>query len=205
MYYKPKFSFKRKTTEALDHAAEKVFTNMSGNELFTDVADEVVALETELTDFRAAVAAAIRGGKSTTTERNQTRTILENRLQMLAMGVHRVAKGDPALILAAGFDHTKARQPKGLCPQPIDFVVINGSLGSCAVRLKVKPHRNARAYRFAYRMAGSADAWTEVDAHGSKRTVAGLQQFVEYEFRCTYIGNDTDELNYSDKVTAIVI
>ena len=205
MYYKPKFSFKRKTTEALDHAAEKVFTNMSGNELFTDVADEVVAGETELANFRVAVAAAIRGGKSATTERDQARSILENRLQLLAMAVHRVAKGDPAIILAAGFDHTKARQPKGVCPQPIDFVAINGSLGSCAITLKVKPHRNARSYRFAYRMAGSTDAWIEVDAYGSTRTVAGLQQFVEYEFRCTYVGNNTDELNYSEKVTAIVI
>ncbi|WP_257670262.1 fibronectin type III domain-containing protein [Parapedobacter tibetensis] len=205
MYYKPKFSFKRKSSETLDHAAEKVFTNMGGNSLFADLAEEVAGLGTELADYREVVAEAIRGGKRDTAVRNQVRGILEGRLQLLAMGVQRVAKGDPTIILAAGFDHTKPRQPKGTCPQPTDVRAINGSLGSRRITLKVAPERTARSYRFAYRKLDSGNPWIEVDSHGSSRILEGLEQFAVYEFRCTYIGNNPDVLNYSDSVTATVI
>ena len=205
MYYKPKLNFKRMSVEALDQAVENVHTKMNGNALFADAADEVAELGTALAAYRTAVADAIRGGKHATTVRDQVRADVEVRMQLLASLVNRVAKGDPAIILSAGFDHNKAREPKGNCPRPVDFVAVVGQLGSRRVTLKVKPHPTARSYRFAYRAAGSSDAWIEVSSHGCTRALEGLQQFMEYEFRCTYIGTNPDLLNYSDPVTATVI
>lgn len=190
---------------AFDQAIENAYTKMSGNTLFADAADEVDELGTALGTYRSAVADAIRGGKHATTVRDQVRADLELRMQLLASFVHRVAKGDPAIILAAGFDHYKARERKGNCPRPVDFVAVTGRLGSRSIRLKVKPHPMARFCRFGYRLAGSADAWTEVNSNAFSRTLEGLQQFAEYEFRATYIGTDPDVINYGDPVKATVI
>lgn len=190
---------------AFDQAVENVYTKMNGNALFADAADEVDELGNALDAYRSAVAEAIRGGKHATTLRGQVRADLEVRMQLLASYVHRVAKGDPAIILAAGFDHNKTRTRKGNCPRPVDFVAVTGRLGSRSITLKAKPHSSARFCRFAYRLAGSTEAWLEVDSSAFSRTVGGLQQFTEYEFRCTYIGTDPDVVNYGDPVTATVI
>ncbi|WP_257670665.1 fibronectin type III domain-containing protein [Parapedobacter tibetensis] len=205
MYYKAKVNFKKMGVEMLDQVAENVLTKMTGNGLFPNPVPELSVLDTDLSDYRVAVVEAVRGGKHATTVRDRVRGRLENTLHSLAFSVQQVAMGDPAVILAAGFDHNKAREPKGRCPQPADFVAISGPLGSRSITLKVKPHRTARSYRFAYRIADGETPWIEVSSHGSRRTVAGLQQFSEYEFRCAYIGNDPEVLNYSDSVMATVI
>ncbi len=205
MYYKAKVNFAKMSVEMLDQVAENVLLKMTGNELFPTPVPELTVLETNLTNYRAAVADAVRGGKHATTVRDQVRSQLENTLHSLALSVQQVAMGDPATILAAGFNHTKARQPRGRCPQPIDFVAKSGSLGSCSVALKMKRHPWARSYRYGYRLAGSSDAWTEVTAHASQTVISGLQQFAEYEFRGAYIDNDPNSVNYGEKVTAIVI
>lgn len=205
MYFKPKVNFGRLSVEALDQAAENVLTKMTDNAQFANPVPALTVLETDLADYRAAVSAATRGGKHARTYRDQVRDRLQHTLHSLAYSVQQVALGDPAVILSAGFDHNKVREPKGNCPRPVDFVAVTGALGSRRVRLKAKPHRSARSYRFGYRLAGSADAWVEVNSHGATRTLEGLQQFAEYEFRCTYIGANPDVVNYSDVVTATVI
>ncbi|MFB2119716.1 fibronectin type III domain-containing protein [Parapedobacter sp. 2B3] len=205
MYYKAKVDFGRMSVELLDQVAENVLLKMTGNALFPNPVPDLTVMETNLAAYRAAVADAVRGGKHATTVRNQVRGQLENTLRSLALSVEQVAMGDPATILAAGFDHTKAREPRGRCPQPIDFVAKNGPLGSCSITLKMKRHPWARSYRYGYRLAGSNDAWTEVTAHASKHTISELQQFAEYEFRGAYIDNEPNSVNYGDKVTATVI
>lgn len=205
MYYKAKVDFGRLSVEMLDQVAENVLLKMTGNELFPTPVPELSVLETALADYRAAVADAVRGGKHATTVRDQVRGQLEDTLRSLAFSVQQVAMGDPATILAAGFDHTKARQPRGRCPQPIDFVAKSGPLGSRSVTVKMKRHPWARSYRYGYRLAGSTDAWTEVTAHASQHVITGLQQFAEYEFRGAHIDNDPNSVSYGDKVTATVI
>ncbi len=205
MVFKPKFSFSNRSMIALDHAAENVFTQMTGNPLFPDAVAEVADLGVGLGDYRTAVADAIQGGKHARTVRDQVRAALENKLQLLALHVQRVANGDPAVILAAGFEHNKVRQPKGDCPRPTNLNVIVGPIGSCRVLLKVKPEATARSYRFGYRVAGTSAPWTDVNSHGSTRSVEGLQQFAAYEFRAVYIGSNPDILDYSDTVVATVI
>lgn len=162
-------------------------------------------LETDLTDYRAAVADAVRGGKHDTTVRDQVRVQLENTLRSLAFSVQQVAMGDPAIILAAGFDHTKTRTPKGRCPLPIDFVAQSGPLGSRSVTLKMKRHPWARSYRYGYRLAGSDTAWIEVASHTSQTVISGLQQFTEYEFRGAYVDKEPNSPIYSDKIMATAI
>lgn len=205
MYYKAKVDFNRMSVEMLDQVAENVLLKMTGNALFPTPVPELTVLETNLTNYRAAVADAVRGGKHATTVRDQVRSQLENTLHSLALSVQQVAMGDPATILAAGFDHNKTREPRGRCPQPIDFVAKSGSLGSCSVALKMKRHPWARSYRYAYRPVGSTDAWTEVTSHASQTVIPDLQQFTEYEFRGAYIDNMPNSPIYSDKVTAVAI
>ena len=205
MYYKAKVNFAKMSVEMLDQVAENVLLKMTGNTLFPDPIPELTVLETNLTNYRAAVADAVRGGKHATTVRDQVRRQLENTLLSLALSVQQVAMGDPATILAAGFDHTKTREPHGRCPLPIDFVATSGPLGSRSIHLKMKRHPWARSYRYAYRPAGSTDAWTEVTSHKSRTVITGLQQFAEYEFRGAYIDNEPNSINYGDKVTATVI
>ena len=205
MFYKAKVNFKKMSVEMLDQVAENVLVKMTGNERFPTPVPELSVLETDLTNYRAAVADAVRGGKHSTTVRDQVRGQLENTLRSLALSVQQVAMGDPAIILASGFDHTKTREPRGRCPLPIDFVAQSGPLGSRSVTLKMKRHPWARSYRYGYRLAGSNAAWTEVASHTSQTVITGLQQFVEYEFRGAYVDNEPNSPIYGDKVTAIAI
>jgi len=205
MYFKPKTNFAKLSVEELDQAVENTVTKMTADPLFADLAEEVGELGEELINYRAAVADATRGGKHATTVRDEVRAQLMNKLQLLALQVQRIANGDRAIILAAGFNHNKQPQPKGLCPRATGLQVVNGPLGSCRVTLKVKSERTARTCRFGYRLAGGDERWVDVDSHSFSRVLEGLQQFAEYEFRCTYIGSNPDVLNYSETVTATVI
>ena len=193
------------SVEMLDQVAENVLVKMTDNDLFPNPVPELSVLETDLTNYRAAVADAVRGGKHATTVRDQQRAQLESTLRSLALSVQQVAMGDPAIILAAGFDHNKTRTPRGRCPQPIDFVAQSGPLGSGSVMLKMKRHPWARSFRFGYRLAGSDAAWTEVVSHTSQTVITGLRQFAEYEFRGAYIDNQPNSPIYSEKVTAVAI
>ncbi len=193
------------STKALDHIAETVFTKMTGNELFPNPIPALTELETNLADYRSALPDAALGGKHATEVRNQRHEMLARTLRSLALHVQQVADGDAAVILSAGFDHNKTRQPNGPCPKPMDVQVINGPVGSRRVTVKVKPNAAARGYRFAYRVVGSGNPWVEVFSYGSSRQLQGLERFTEYEFRAVYVGTDTDRLDYSDPVTAAVV
>src|SRR5690606_24914360 len=107
MYYIAKTNFRKLSTEMLDQVAENVLVKMTDNDQFPNPVPELSVLETDLTNYRAAVADAVRGGKHATTVRNQSREQLESTLRSLALSVQQVAMGDPAIILAAGFDHNK--------------------------------------------------------------------------------------------------
>ena len=202
---KPIISFDRLRDSEVDQRAENTMTKMADNTtLFANPQPPLTVLETGLADFRASMVDASLKNRQTIIIKNQKRSVLENILRELALYVAQVAKGDPAVILAAGYDHSKTPSPNGPCPKPVNFRVELDTVGTGRVKMRVKPERTAKMYRFEYRLHGDTGPWTETLSTRSSVVVEGLELLKLYDFRVIYLGHDPT-LTYSDVISSYVI
>lgn len=172
--------------------------------LFPDATELVAALKTELDLFRNSVAEASYRDKRQVVIKNQNGTALRQALYQLSLHVEMVAKGDPNLILAAGFTPSKPRSiPVGISPKPTILSVRNHEQGLMMVDLSTKAWRSARYYQFEHRIVGAVD-WTVTLSSKSRITLKELDHLKEYEFRVSYLGPDPTP-NYSDNVRCFVV
>ena len=117
-------------------------------------------------------------------------------MRELALYVAQMAKGDPEIILAAGYDHNKMPRPGGPCPKPNDFRVELQREGNGRVKLRVKANKLARMYRFEYRRRDRDERWMELLSSASRTIADGLEALTLYDFRVVYLGTDPT-LTYS--------
>src|SRR3546814_17137929 len=104
--------------------------------------------------------------------------------------VDKVAQGDPATILAAGYRASRSKHvPIGRIPKAQNLRVKHVQVGTGIIQLKVTPWKPARLYRFEYRKVGSA-VWESILDSKSRLELHGLDSLQEYEFRVTYIGTE---------------
>lgn len=200
---RPTFTSKN-ATELLRYA-ERILLKMTENaELFPDPTPALTTLESRLTAYRNAYAEAAFGDRRAVTLKKQRGDGLQETIYRLSHYVDKVAQGDPATILAAGYRPSRSKHiPIGRTPKARNLRVKHVQVGTGIIQLKVDPWKPARLYRFEYRKVGSL-AWESVLDSKSRLELRGLEKLQEYEFRATYIGIDIAP-NFSDTVTAIVV
>ena len=203
MMAKPIFT-SRNATELLRYA-EHIHLKMSENaDLFPDPAPGLTELETRLGIYRDAYAEATFGDRRAAVLKKQRREELQEVIYRLSHYVDAVAKGDPAVILAAGYRVGRSTNtPIGRTPKAENLRVKHVQVGSGIIQLKVKRWKPARLYRYEYRKVGTTKWETMLDSKSAVE-LAILDILETYEFRASYIGTDVTP-NFSDVITALVV
>lgn len=204
MMAKPLIDFSELRDSEVDQRAENILVKTGADARFTNPVPALSVLQESLDAYRASLVDSALRNKKTVIIKNRKRTELEQIMRELALYVAQVAKGDPEIILAAGYDHNKAPRPGGPCPKPTDFRAELQREGSGRVKLRVKAEKLARMYRFEYRRRDHDDHWTEILSTSSRAMAEGLEALNLYDFRVVYLGTDPT-LTYSDVISTYVL
>lgn len=202
---KPAVSSKTGTESQLIAYASNVIKKSQENaSLFPDAAEKVTLLESALADYTDSRTEASFRDMRQVVIKNQQAVVVRQALYDLSLHVESVAKGDPNILLAAGFIPSKDKISNvGQAPKANDLRVLVVHPGTNTVQLRVHRWRPARFYQFEYRKVGSMNEWTKVLSSKSKTSIPNLEYAQEYEFRVTYLGTDPTP-NYSDTVRCLV-
>ena len=205
MMKKPAVSSKTGTESQLIAYASNVVKKTTENaDLFTDAAEKVAQLESALANYTDSRAEASFRDMRQVVIKNQQAVVVRQALYDLSLHVESVAKGDPNILLAAGYIPRKSRTANiGQAPKANDLRVIVTHPGTNTVQLRVNRWRPARFYQFEYRKASSLNEWIKVLSSRSKMSISNLEYAQEYEFRVTYLGTDPTP-NYSETVRCLV-
>ncbi len=203
---KPVLSSKTGTEARLVQYTSNVVKKTKENAtLFPDATEKVALLETALADYTASLSEAAFRDMRQVVIKNQQAAVVRQLLYDLSLHVESVAKGDPNILLAAGFVPGKDSTGNiGISPKANDLRAVVAHPGTRTVQLRVRPWRSARFYRFEFRKAGSLNEWTQVLSTKSRLAIPDLDYLQEYEFRVTYLGSIPTP-NYSDTVRCVVI
>ncbi|MEC3880824.1 hypothetical protein [Parapedobacter sp. 10938] len=185
--------------------AEHIFLKMTENaDLFPAPNPDLTVLENAITAYREAYAEATFRDKRAVILKKQQGEDLQEVIYRLSHYVDGVAQGNPATILAAGYEVGQPSTNRvGRTPKAENVRVEHLQVGTGILQLRVKPWRPARLYRYEYRKVGS-EVWDGMLHSNSTLQLSGLDMLSEYEFRVSYIGTDTTP-NFSDVTTAIVV
>lgn len=193
-----------KSAAKLLQYADNILLKMTENaDLFPEPDPSLAELETAIADFRDAVSQAAHRDMRMVELKNQRQVMLRRVMYNLSLYVDRVAQGDVATILAAGFLPNKDAEPAGPAPKPTDFRVELKQPNTQTVHLRVNAWKPALVYQFEYRKVGNAD-WQRELISRSKCVLRGLESLAAYEFRVAYIGTDPT-VTYSDIVRTHVL
>ncbi len=202
---KPTLQSKNLSEAKFAKYAENIVVKMTENvTLFPEPDPSLATLEAALEAFNRSLADATYRDMRQIVIKNQQFATLKNLVFEMSLYVTKVTKGDPALILAAGFLPTKSQTPVGPCPKPENFRVELLLDNSGYVRLRVKAWKPALMYQFEYRRKQSEEAWKTVLSSKSSTVIADLESLQEYEFRVAYIGRNP-LMTYSDVVASYVL
>lgn len=168
--------------------------------LFPNPVPDLDTFETMLIDFRRAIADATYLDKLAILKRDKKRKTLLESIRYLY--VDTIAKGDESIILTSGFVPSKPQSSPEKIPSTEDFQAVP-TIGTKAIKLRVKAWRRARMYQFEYRKKGTAGSWTTVLSSKSRHTVENLEELAEYEFRVCYVGR-TGKSPYSEIISSRV-
>ena len=157
-------------------------------------------LDTANTDFSTKMAATVQGGKTATTDKENSRSALLNLLRQIAAWLEGKAQGNVDLITLLGFEWVE----RGANAQtPLDKPSITAILNSATTQLQLRAVAvaNARSYEVQWRIG--AGAWTGAGTFPSTRAivVTGLSPGTLYEFRLRAIGGSTGQSDWSDSVS----
>ena len=197
--------FKSNSGAGLLRYAEHIFLKTTENaDLFPAPTPALTVLGSSITAYRDAYAEATFRDKRAVILKKQRGEELQKVIYRLSQYVDAVAQGDPAIILAAGFEVGQPTTNRiGRTPKAENLRVEHVQVGTGVVLLKVQPWRPARLYRYEYRKVG-AETWEGVLHSNATLELSGLDMLQQYEFRASYIGTDTTP-NFSDVTTAIVV
>ncbi|MBD1433220.1 fibronectin type III domain-containing protein [Sphingobacterium sp. DN00404] len=197
--------FRSKNATELLRYAEQIFKKMTENaDMFVDPVPDLETLESRLSAYRAAFAEASFRDQRAVILKGQEGERLQEIVYRLSHYVDAVAQGDPGIIVAAGYQPSESTGNRiDRTPKAENLRVSHIQVGLGIVRVRVKPWKPARLYRYEYRKKGSEE-WTGILHSSSTVELRGLDKLQEYEFRASYIGRDI-EPNFSDTITALVV
>ena len=194
-----------KSAAKLLQYADNILLKMTENaDLFPEPDPSLAELDAAIADFRQAVSEAAHRDMRMVELKNQQQVVLRRVIYHLSLYVDRVAQGDVATILAAGFLPNKDAESAGPAPKPIDFRVALRQPNTQTVNMRVKAWKPALVYQFEYRKVDGSDDWHRELRSKSTCVLRGLEKLAEYEFRVAYIGTDPT-VTYSDTVRSYVL
>jgi len=161
-----------------------------------DVPYDELKASTDLLETRNV--AAINGGKEATALLHQAEEDWVNKMRLMARYVDRMADGDSAIILGAGFNLAKQ-------PAPITRSEFSAEQGekSCTVVLKRKRETGVKAYIWQQSIDGINWVTVQTTAQASVE-LTGLTPLTKYSFRVAVV-TITGTSDFSDAVTLVVI
>jgi len=114
---------------------------------------------------------------------------VSNLIKSLSAYVSIVAQGDPAIVMAAGFELRKDAAPISRMSAPQELRARTGALPG-TIKLRWKPVHGARLYRvFVYKGYGSTDKVVrDFQQSASNCLIDGLEPLEYYTFRVEAIG-----------------
>ncbi|GGH19430.1 hypothetical protein FAZ19_10770 [Sphingobacterium alkalisoli] len=192
-------------TELLRYAESILLKMTTNSDLFPEPVPSLTTLEGHLNAYRDAYAEARFRDKRAVILKGQKGKDLQETIYRLSHYVDAVAKGDEAMIVAAGFSFTRPTTNRiGRTPQAENLRIENVQVGTGILRVRVKPWKHARLYQFEYRKKGTEEPWTSILHSNSMLEVRDLEMMYTYEFRVSYLGTDTIT-NFSDIANALVV
>lgn len=188
----------------LDDYATIILTTMRKNvSIFPNPHPDLDTFETLLTDFRAAVIKAAYRDKLAIIVRDEKRKLLQEAIRFLSFYVQTIARGDEATIVASGFIPSKPRNASEEIPLNLEDFQVIPTIGTSAIKLRIKAWRPARVYQFEYRKKENDSPWTVVLSSKSSCLISNLAVLEEYEFRVCYVGR-TGKSPYSTIISSRV-
>ena len=171
---------------------------MRPNPIFAkpDVPFDDLKASTDLLETRNV--AALNGGKDATALLHQAEEDWVNKMRLTARFVDRIADGDSAIILGAGFNLAKQPTPAA---RP-EFSVEQGEKSGSVV-LQRKRVDGARSYIWQQSIDGNEWITTQTTAQASVE-LTGLTPLTKYWFRVAAV-TITGTSDFNDPVTQVVI
>ncbi|MEI8272122.1 MAG: fibronectin type III domain-containing protein [Paludibacter sp.] len=175
-----------------------VETKMRSNPIYADpdVPIDDLKASTDLLETRNV--AALSGGKEATALLHQAEEDWVNKMRLTARFVDRIADGDSAIILGAGFNLAKQPAPAARPEFSVDLGEKSGS-----VVLQRKRVVGARSYIWQQSIDGNEWKTAQTTAQASVE-LTGLTPLTKYWFRAAVVTiNGTSDFN--DPITQVVI
>jgi len=192
------FDFVKEPIAIKIEIGRSVENEMRSNPIFTnpDVPLDDLKASTDLLETRNV--AAMNGGKEATALLHQAEEDWNDKMRIQARYVDRIADGDSAVILGAGFSLAKQPVPAA---RP-EFSAEQGEK-SCTVVLRHKLENGGKAYVWQQSTDGINWITVQTTAQASVE-LTGLTPLTKYWFRVAVV-TITGTSDFSDSVTLVVI
>ena len=159
-----------------------IITNLTGSTVFTDPDVPLATLSLQKNTLQTCYEASLKGGREETKLMHQAEDEWDDGMRKTALYVDRIADGNGALILNAGFNLVKQRSPV----QRAELTVTQGELpGTVDVRRIAVD--GAIAYIWQYckdPLTGDNSGWITADTTAqASATLTGLMPLTRYWFR----------------------
>ena len=196
--------FNRLTDHQIEELTGAVVSSMTGNKAFATPPVDLAALQVQVTDFTAAVAAAAQGGPRATSEKNKKRHALILQLRKLALYVEGSSNDDVTTVLSSGFKpviHSRTQRA-------LEKAVIAGidSQNSGQLVMKVNAIHTAKSYEAQYASVGTGGTPGTLQKLGGftnsrSMTITGLTPGMTYMVQVRAVGGTTRYGDWSDPVS----
>ncbi|MCB9165112.1 MAG: fibronectin type III domain-containing protein [Flavobacteriales bacterium] len=170
--------------------ARTVYNAMKDNPLFPAPTPSLAEFQAGIERLNQSVIDTHMGGnKMEFLLKQQHKDEVSNQIKSLAAYVSIVAQGDPAIVMAAGFDQRKAAAPISKMAAPKNLRSKTGALPG-TIKLRWMPVHGARTYRvFVYKGYANTDkAMRELVCSPSNCIVDKLEPLEYYTFQVQAIG-----------------
>jgi hypothetical protein len=151
-------SYRRIPQAALSVFARNVAQRLKENPAYSTLSKEADLLDTTQQAFAVALVNAADGGRDARILKNQLLQSLQTQLDEISLLVDRLAQGNPALVVQAGFDlrvvNTGARSVSVLAPPVAMRVASNGRIGEVQVQLSDAQPELVRQHSIEYSTDG---------------------------------------------------
>jgi hypothetical protein len=178
---------------------------MTGHTFYPSPKPTLPVLQTAITAFQEAAAAAKGGGVALTALKDEAQDALVGVLRSLAFYVQEQCDNNLATLLNSGFEATKARTPAGVLPAPQWVALTQGTL-SGSLKLRAEALDNAGGYEVQKTsQLGSPAAWETIGLFTAPRMMLeDLTPGAIYWARVRAIGSEGPGA-WSDPVSARVL
>ncbi len=192
------------TDPQLSTRTTAVIQALTNNVTYPTPTPALAAVNTALTTFNDALAAAVGGGVALTLAKNNARAALVALLRELATYAQLASKGDIAKLLTSGFPLQKtSRTPVGVLPPPEVTVKLGDRSGDLAA--KVEPLYGASTYQWRASLASSPAAPVQTALTTAASNVfSGLTPGLVYQITASAVGA-AGPSDWSDPATQMVI